>query len=209
MVVDDVTMRISHVIRGNDHLSNTPKQVLCYEALDYAVPAFAHVSLILGADTRRLSKRHGATSVQAFREQGILPEALVNYLVRLGWSHGDQEIFTRAQLIERFDIKDVAASAAIFDAGQARVALAAIPQGEPTAAGWPRSDAAHSWPRPDCRRPRSDALPAMLETLRERAKTLRRAGRGRAVLLRAARQLRGQGGAEALDAEGAPRVWAC
>ena len=108
-------MRISHVIRGNDHLSNTPKQVLCYEALDYPVPAFAHVSLILGADRARLSKRHGATSVQAYREQGILPEALVNYLARLGWSHGDQEIFTRAELIELFDIKDVSASAAIFD----------------------------------------------------------------------------------------------
>src|SRR6202008_4853097 len=82
VVVDDVTMRISHVIRGNDHLSNTPKQVLCYEALEYPVPAFAHVSMILGADRARLSKRHGATSVQAYREQGILPEALGNYLVR-------------------------------------------------------------------------------------------------------------------------------
>src|SRR5438034_717526 len=91
VVVDDVTMRISHVIRGNDHLSNTPKQVLCYEALGYPVPAFAHVSMILGPDRARLSKRHGATSVQAYREQGILPEAMVNYLARLGWSSGDQE----------------------------------------------------------------------------------------------------------------------
>src|SRR5512145_3323553 len=114
-VVDDVTMRISHVIRGNDHLSNTPKQVLCYEALGYQVPAFAHVSMILGPDRARLSKRHGATSVQAYREQGILAEAMVNYLARLGWSHGDQEIFSRAELIERFDIKDVSASPAIFD----------------------------------------------------------------------------------------------
>jgi glutamyl-tRNA synthetase len=115
VVVDDVTMRISHVIRGNDHLSNTPKQVLCYEALGYAVPAFAHVSMILGADRRRLSKRHGATSVQAFRDAGILPDAMVNYLARLGWAHGDQEIFTRAELIERFDIKDVSPAGAIFD----------------------------------------------------------------------------------------------
>ena len=115
VVVDDVDMRISHVIRGNDHLSNTPKQVLCYEALGYPVPAFAHVSLILGPDRGRLSKRHGATSVQAYREQGILPEAMVNYLVRLGWSHGDQEIFTRTELIERFDIKGVSASGAVFD----------------------------------------------------------------------------------------------
>ena len=115
VVVDDVTMRISHVIRGNDHLSNTPKQVLCYEALGYPVPAFAHVSMILGPDRARLSKRHGATSVQAYREQGILPEAMVNYLARLGWSSGDQEIFSRAELVERFDIKDVSSSGAIFD----------------------------------------------------------------------------------------------
>jgi len=115
VVVDDVTMRISHVIRGNDHLSNTPKQVLCYEALGYATPAFAHVSMILGADKSRLSKRHGATSVQAFREAGIVPDAMVNYLARLGWSHGDQEIFTREELIRLFDIKDVASSGAVFD----------------------------------------------------------------------------------------------
>ncbi|MBI4247236.1 MAG: glutamate--tRNA ligase [Candidatus Rokubacteria bacterium] len=115
VVVDDVTMEITHVIRGNDHLSNTPKQILCYEALGYPVPEFAHVSMILGADRSRLSKRHGATSVQAVRESGILPEAMVNYLARLGWSHGDQEIFSREELIELFDIKDVASSGAVFD----------------------------------------------------------------------------------------------
>jgi glutamyl-tRNA synthetase len=115
VVVDDVTMRITHVIRGNDHLSNTPKQILCYEALGYPVPEFAHVSMILGPDRSRLSKRHGATSVQAFRDEGLLPEAMVNYLARLGWSHGDQEVFTRDQLVELFDIKDVASSGAIFD----------------------------------------------------------------------------------------------
>ena len=115
VVVDDVTMQISHVIRGNDHLSNTPKQILCYEALGYAVPAFAHVPMILGADRSRLSKRHGATSVQAFRDAGVLPEAMVNYLARLGWSHGDQEVFSRAELVSLFDIKDVGASGAVFD----------------------------------------------------------------------------------------------
>jgi glutamyl-tRNA synthetase len=115
VVVDDVTMGITHVIRGNDHLSNTPKQILCYQALGYTVPVFAHVSMILGADKSRLSKRHGATSVQAFREQGIVPEAMVNYLARLGWSHGDQEIFTREELVRLFDIKDVASSGAVFD----------------------------------------------------------------------------------------------
>ncbi len=115
VVVDDVTMRITHVIRGNDHLSNTPKQILCYEALDYPVPEFAHVSMILGPDRSRLSKRHGSTSVQAFRDEGFLPAAMVNYLARLGWSHGDQEIFSRQELIELFDIKDVASSGAVFD----------------------------------------------------------------------------------------------
>ena len=115
VVVDDVTMKITHVIRGNDHLSNTPKQILCYEALDYPVPEFAHVSMILGTDRSRLSKRHGATSVQAFRDEGIPADAMVNYLARLGWSHGDQEIFSRGQLVELFDIKDVASSGAIFD----------------------------------------------------------------------------------------------
>ena len=115
VVVDDVTMAITHVIRGNDHLSNTPKQILCYEALGYPVPEMAHVSMILGADRSRLSKRHGATSVQAFREAGILAEAMVNYLARLGWSHGDQEVFSRDELVRLFDIKDVASSGAVFD----------------------------------------------------------------------------------------------
>ncbi len=115
VVVDDVTMRISHVIRGNDHLSNTPKQILCYEALGCPPPEFAHVSMILGPDRHRLSKRHGATAVEAFRDLGVLPEAMVNYLARLGWSHGDQELFTRRELIELFDIKDVSPSPAVFD----------------------------------------------------------------------------------------------
>jgi len=115
VVVDDVTMGITHVIRGNDHLSNTPKQILCYEALGYPVPEMAHVSMILGADRSRLSKRHGATSVQAFREGGILADAMVNYLARLGWSHGDQEIFSREELVRLFDIKDVSSAGAVFD----------------------------------------------------------------------------------------------
>jgi glutamyl-tRNA synthetase len=171
VVVDDVDMRISHVIRGNDHLSNTPKQVLAYEALGYPVPAFAHVSMILGADRARLSKRHGATSVQAYREQGILPEAMVNYLVRLGWSHGDQELFTRAELIERFDIKDVSASGAVFD--QAK--LEWLSQEYIKA-----SDGARlaTLVRPllaeaGLAAPTDARLAAMLQTLRERARTLR------------------------------------
>ena len=114
-VADDVSMKITHVIRGNDHLSNTPKQVQCYEALGYPVPAFAHIPMILGADKSRLSKRHGATSVQAFRDAGIPAEALVNYLARLGWSHGDQEIFTREELVREFDLAQVGKAGAVFD----------------------------------------------------------------------------------------------
>ncbi len=115
VVVDDVTMKITHVIRGNDHLSNTPKQVLCYAALGFPTPVFAHIPMILGPDRTRLSKRHGATSVLAFREEGFLPEAMVNYLARLGWSHGDQEIFTREELIAHFDLAHVGVAGAVFD----------------------------------------------------------------------------------------------
>jgi glutamyl-tRNA synthetase len=115
VVVDDVTMRITHVIRGNDHLSNTPKQILCYEALGYPLPAFAHIPMILGPDRKRLSKRHGATSVLEFRARGFLPEAMVNYLARLGWAHGDQEVFTREELVRLFDIRQVGSAPAIFD----------------------------------------------------------------------------------------------
>ena len=115
VVVDDVTMKITHVIRGDDHLSNTPKQVHCYQALGYPLPIFAHIPMILGGDKTRLSKRHGATSVQAYREQGILPEAMLNYLARLGWSHGDQEVFTRDDLIRHFDLAHVGQAAAVFD----------------------------------------------------------------------------------------------
>jgi glutamyl-tRNA synthetase len=114
-VVDDVTMQINLVARGDDHVNNTAIQVLLYEALGYPVPAFAHLPMILGADKTRLSKRHGATSVTAYRDMGYLPEAVVNYLVRLGWSHGDQEIFTRDELVKVFDFKDVGATAGVFN----------------------------------------------------------------------------------------------
>ncbi len=115
VVVDDVLMQITHVIRGDDHLNNTPKQMLLYNAFDYPVPVFAHVPMILGSDKKRLSKRHGATSVVAYQEMGFLPEALMNYLVRLGWSHGDEEIFSMQDLIEKFDIGHVGKSAAVFN----------------------------------------------------------------------------------------------
>ena len=115
VVVDDVDMRITHVIRGDDHLNNTPKQLHIYEALGYAVPRFAHLPMILGSDKARLSKRHGATSVLAYRDMGYLPDALMNYLVRLGWSYGDQEIFTRQQLIGYFSFENVGKAAAVFN----------------------------------------------------------------------------------------------
>ena len=117
VVVDDGLMKITHVIRGDDHLSNTPRQVLVYEALGWPIPAFAHLSTILGPDRTRLSKRHGATSVQHFRDQGILSEALLNYLTLLGWSPGEDqgEILSEEELIASFDIERVSKSQAIFD----------------------------------------------------------------------------------------------
>jgi len=115
VVVDDVTMKITHVIRGNDHLSNTPKQIACYAALGYATPVFAHIPMILAPDRSKMSKRHGATTVEEFRDQGILPEALVNYLARLGWSHGDQEILSREEIVEHFSLEHVGKAGAVFD----------------------------------------------------------------------------------------------
>lgn len=115
VVVDDAQMDITHVIRGDDHLNNTPRQILLYEALGHPVPRFGHVPMILGADKTRLSKRHGATSVMAYKEMGYLPEAMINYLVRLGWSHGDQEIFSLDKLIQAFELEAVGKSAAIFN----------------------------------------------------------------------------------------------
>ena len=115
VVVDDSLMNITHVIRGDDHLINTPRQKLIYEALSYEMPLMAHVSMILGSDGKRLSKRHGATSVTEYREQGYLSEAVVNYLVRLGWSYGDQEIFTMDELVEKFTLDNVGKSAAVMN----------------------------------------------------------------------------------------------
>lgn len=116
VVVDDAKMEISHVIRGDDHIPNTPKQVLLYRALDYRLPKFAHLPMILGPDKNRLSKRHGATSVQEYRRMGILSDALVNYLALLGWSYdGRTEFFTRENLIKKFSLKRVSRNPAAFD----------------------------------------------------------------------------------------------
>lgn len=115
VVVDDWDMGITHVIRGDDHVNNTPRQINILKALGAEPPAYAHVSMILGADGAKLSKRHGALGVMEYRAMGFLPEALLNYLVRLGWSHGDQELFTRQEMIEKFDLSKVSSSAARFD----------------------------------------------------------------------------------------------
>ncbi len=171
VVVDDLTMKISHVIRGNDHLSNTPKQVLLYGALGEPLPSFAHIPMILGADRGRLSKRHGATSVLAFRDQGILPHAMVNYLARLGWSHGDQEIFTPEELIRYFSLEHVGVTGAVFD--QAKLDwlsghwLRALPLAEVAALALPFLDrAGFSHPRDE------RWFEGVIESLRERATTL-------------------------------------
>jgi glutamyl-tRNA synthetase len=115
VVVDDLTMGINTIIRGDDHLINTPKQILIYQALGADLPVFGHVPMVLGPDKSRLSKRHGAMSVSEYREMGYLPDAVINYLVRLGWSHGDQEFFTRQDLIEKFDLEHLGRSAGMFD----------------------------------------------------------------------------------------------
>jgi glutamyl-tRNA synthetase/nondiscriminating glutamyl-tRNA synthetase len=150
VVIDDALMKITHVIRGDDHLSNTPKQVALYEALGWRPPEFAHLSTILGADRERLSKRHGATSLETFREMGVLPDALMNYLGLLGWAPtgGDREIFSKEELLKEFSLERVTASPAIFDfeklywinrqfvklAGTKRVAELSLPYF--TKAGW-------------------------------------------------------------------------
>ena len=115
VVIDDLDMAITHVIRGDDHLNNTPRQMNIFRALEAFPPIYAHVPMILGPDGQRLSKRHGAVSVLQYRQDGYLPEALLNYLVRLGWSHGDQEVFTLDEMVDLFDVRDVNRAAATFD----------------------------------------------------------------------------------------------
>ncbi len=115
VVVDDMDMGVTHVIRGDDHLNNTPRQMNMLRALGATLPVYAHVPMILGPDGAKLSKRHGAVSVLQYQEEGFLPDALLNYLVRLGWSHGDQEVFTRQEMIAAFDIHDVNKAASAFN----------------------------------------------------------------------------------------------
>ncbi len=115
VVVDDITMGVTHIIRGDDHISNTPRQILIYQALETEPPLFGHMPLMLGKDKAKLSKRHGALPVLAYRDRGILPQALNNFLARLGWSHGDQEIFSMDELIKYFDLDHVGKAPGVFD----------------------------------------------------------------------------------------------
>lgn len=115
VVIDDYDMKITHVVRGDDHLNNTPRQINILKALNAELPVYAHLPMILGPDGKRFSKRHGAESVLQYRDDGFLPDALINYLARLGWSHGDQEIFSRAELIDFFDVRDVHKSPAAYN----------------------------------------------------------------------------------------------
>ena len=170
VVVDDADMRISHVIRGEDHLNNAPKQIQLYEALDAPVPRFAHLPLILGEDRARLSKRHRATSVTAYRDQGFFPEALVNYLARLGWSHGDDEIFSLEDLVGKFSVEAVGKSAGVFSPEKLAWVnahwLKALPVERVVADLRPHLDAVGAASRDDA------WLAKLVLALRERASTL-------------------------------------
>ena len=115
VVADDIDMDITHVIRGDDHINNTPRQIHIFNALGASLPAFAHLPMILGDDGKRMSKRHGAVSVMQYQSEGILPSAMLNYLARLGWSHGDQELFELDQLVELFALEDCQRSGSVFD----------------------------------------------------------------------------------------------
>jgi glutamyl-tRNA synthetase len=170
VVVDDLDMRITHVIRGDDHVNNTPRQINIIHALGGEVPVYAHLPTVLGADGTKLSKRHGAVSVMQYQEEGFLPEAMVNFLARLGWSHGDEEVFTRDELIEWFDLRHVSPASARFDLDKLRWVnhehMKRMPVEELGAALVPflrrdGSDAAHG-PQPDL----------VAELLRDRSATL-------------------------------------
>lgn len=170
VVVDDITMNITHIVRGDDHVNNTPRQILLYEALEAALPQFAHVPMILGSDKTRLSKRHGATSVMAYKDMGYLPQALNNYLARLGWSHGDQEIFSLTELKELFDLAHVGRSAGVFNPEKLDwLNSHYIKETSPAQLGqlvWPY------WEKKGYAQPDGLTLEKIILTLRERGKTL-------------------------------------
>ena len=177
VVSDDITMRITHIIRGDDHISNTPKQILLYRALGADPPTFAHLPLILGPDKKRLSKRHGAVSVLEYREMGILPEAMVNFLALLGWSPGeDREVMAREEIVSRFSFEGVGKAGAVFDHqkllwlnGQS---ISALPSEQLSARVRGLLEAEGLW-QEDLAGERSGWFSSLLELLRPRARTLR------------------------------------
>jgi glutamyl-tRNA synthetase len=170
VVIDDITMGVNTVLRGDDHVNNTPKQIQLYQALDHDLPVYGHVPMVLGNDRTRLSKRHGAMSVTAYRDMGFLPDAVLNYLVRLGWSCGDQEFFTRNELVEKFTIENIGRSASIFDA-EKLLALNA----EHIRAKSSKELAPRLLPflaACDCQAIEGDYLEQVIDTLKMRSKTL-------------------------------------
>ena len=170
VVVDDITMGINTIIRGDDHVMNTPKQILLYKALGSELPVFGHVPMVLGPDRARLSKRHGAMSVTAYRDMGYLPEAVINYLVRLGWSCGDQEFFHTDELIEKFSLENIGKSAGIFDQEKLRALNADHIQAMEPAELYP-----HLQPfleKAGCDPGPGVYIEKIIETLNQRSKTL-------------------------------------
>ena len=177
VVVDDIDMQITHVVRGDDHISNTPKQVLLYEAFGSQPPSFAHVPLILGPDKKRLSKRHGATSVMEYSRLGYLPEAMVNFLVLLGWSPGgDQELFTRSELIERFALEGISGGNAVFNPEKLdwfnQQYIARMTAAELIARIQPLLDQAGLWKEEFAADPAAGWLERVVELLKPRVKRL-------------------------------------
>ncbi|MDR2456578.1 MAG: glutamate--tRNA ligase [Deltaproteobacteria bacterium] len=170
VVIDDLDMGITHVIRGDDHVNNTPRQLLLYHALEAEPPALGHVPMILGSDKARLSKRHGATSVMAYQQMGYLPQAIDNYLARLGWSHGDREIFSLKEMVELFDLKKVGKSPAVFNPEKLDWLNAHyIKETDPAELGemmWPFLE------KRGLKKPDSGTLAKIADTVRERGKTL-------------------------------------
>ncbi len=170
VVVDDIDLNITDVVRGDDHVNNTPRQINLYQALEVEPPRFAHLPMILGEDGARLSKRHGAVSVLSYRDQGFLPQALLNYLVRLGWSHGDQEVFSRAEMIALFSLEDVNRSPASFSSDKLTWLNHQYLKSEPAAILAPQLE----WHLRQRKLDPSAGPPlgAVIELLRERAPTL-------------------------------------